>query len=217
MSEYILQITLLSDTTLGRGVGLAGLVDVEVEHDEWGLPYLHGRGVKGLLRAASDELASMCAVTKAPTFKKACDELLGMANENEATTGLLHIGSAQAADESLRIALLKAQMPRADVLNAFTSIRRQTSIDENTGAAQENTLRSIRVLKCGLVLRSLLSAADELTSAQKGALAAMVSATRRIGTRRNRGLGKVRTDLLDSAGTSVLADWLKLFEKEVPA
>lgn len=38
-----LKFTLLSDTAFGRGDGVAGLVDAEVLHDPYGLPYLGGK------------------------------------------------------------------------------------------------------------------------------------------------------------------------------
>ncbi len=47
-----LTVDLLSDTTFGRGEGTAGVVDVEVEHDAWGLPFLGGKALRGLLRDA---------------------------------------------------------------------------------------------------------------------------------------------------------------------
>ena len=46
----LISVELLSDTTLGRGEGMAGLVDADVEHDELGLPFLGGKTLKGLLR-----------------------------------------------------------------------------------------------------------------------------------------------------------------------
>ena len=51
MTEYRLKLDLLSDATFGRGDGLAGVVDAEVQHDNAGLPYLAGRTLKGLLGA----------------------------------------------------------------------------------------------------------------------------------------------------------------------
>ena len=37
MNKYKLKIKLLSDTTFGRGDGVAGIADQEVEHDSYGL------------------------------------------------------------------------------------------------------------------------------------------------------------------------------------
>ncbi len=51
MPSYQLRLTLLSDATFGRGDGVAGLVDAEVQHDDVGLPFLGGRTLKGLLGA----------------------------------------------------------------------------------------------------------------------------------------------------------------------
>ena len=43
MTIYYLKLTLQTDATFGRGDGIAVLVDVEVEHDQYGMPYLRGR------------------------------------------------------------------------------------------------------------------------------------------------------------------------------
>jgi CRISPR/Cas system CMR subunit Cmr4 (Cas7 group RAMP superfamily) len=59
MSTYTLKIKLLSDTTFGRGDGVAGLVDQEVEHDRYGFPYLRGRTLKGLLSEECDNLIAV--------------------------------------------------------------------------------------------------------------------------------------------------------------
>ena len=56
MHEYRLTFTLLSDATFGRGEGIAGLIDREVEHDRFGLPYLRGRTLKGLVSEEADNV-----------------------------------------------------------------------------------------------------------------------------------------------------------------
>ena len=63
MIKYQLKIKLLSDSTFGRGDGVAGLIDQEVEHDSSGFPYLRGRTVKGLLREECDNLIVTLPVT----------------------------------------------------------------------------------------------------------------------------------------------------------
>ena len=49
-----IHIELLSDTTFPKGEVRASDVDVdvEVEHDELGLPFIGGRSIRGLLRGA---------------------------------------------------------------------------------------------------------------------------------------------------------------------
>ena len=49
MNDYTLEIKLLSDTSFGRGDGVSAVVDLEVQHDEVGLPVISGRAIKGLL------------------------------------------------------------------------------------------------------------------------------------------------------------------------
>ena len=50
MRRLQLHLRLESDATFGRGEGLAGLVDEEIEYDvATGLPFVRGRTLKGLL------------------------------------------------------------------------------------------------------------------------------------------------------------------------
>ena len=59
MKKLILKFVLLSDACFSRGDGTAGEVDIEVEHDQYGLPYLNGRALKGLLHEEAAELVHL--------------------------------------------------------------------------------------------------------------------------------------------------------------
>lgn len=74
--KLTLTIELLSDTTFGRGDGVAGLVDEEVEHDSrTGLPIIRGRTLKGLL---VEECANLLyALANRPDFAGAAQWLFG--------------------------------------------------------------------------------------------------------------------------------------------
>ena len=52
MTDYFLQITLLSPLTSSAGEGRVGLVDRDIAFDDLGLPILPGRRLKGLWRDA---------------------------------------------------------------------------------------------------------------------------------------------------------------------
>ncbi len=56
MKTVWLTLTLKSDTAFGRGDGVAGLINAEVQHDESGLPYLGGKTLKGLLGATCSDI-----------------------------------------------------------------------------------------------------------------------------------------------------------------
>src|SRR5690554_4910085 len=81
-------IELLSDTTFGRGEGTPGKVDVEVEHDAYGLPMLGGKALRGLLR---DSWLSMQA--RFPELQVAGRRVFGPHGDLE-ETAILRIGDA---------------------------------------------------------------------------------------------------------------------------
>jgi len=86
MITYQLKFTLLSDATFGRGDGVAGLVDVEVQHDEYGLPFLGGRALKGILRdVCNDILYSLTLQGKESDWIESAKNLFGHPGSNDLT------------------------------------------------------------------------------------------------------------------------------------
>ena len=57
MTDYVLEITLQSPLTPASGEGRVGLVDRDVVYDDWGLPVLPGKRIKGLWREAYRDVA----------------------------------------------------------------------------------------------------------------------------------------------------------------
>lgn len=189
-----IEIELLSDAAFSRGESTAGVVDIEVEHDDLGLPFLGGKTVRGLLR---DSWLSM----------RNCFRELGEAGERvfgpEADVeecAILRIGDA-VVDARSRAWIEAAEKRRnnplspVEVLEALTDIRRQTSEERTTGAPAETTLRSVRVLIRGLKLRAPLHWFQEPTEADFRVLALAALATRHAGLARNRGRGHIRMSL----------------------
>ena len=212
MTPYYLALTLLTDATFGRGDGIAGLVDVEVEHDTHGLPYLRGRTLKGLWR---EECENLIAVHPHGTdWKKHADDLFGVGGSGLDSTGLLHVGDA-CLPAAVRNAVMQATLNPHDVLTSLTTIRRQTALD-NTGVAQDHSLRSMRaILRTSTFISTITTTTDaDLSSKQKAVLVAGCYALRRVGTGRNRGRGEVRCRLHDAAGAVLSADLLEQFVGE---
>ncbi len=81
MKEYTLKLELLSDAVFGRGDGVAGLVDVEVQHDAYGLPYLGGRALKGLLGAECDDLVFALDKAGQKNWQAVADRLFGRSRQ----------------------------------------------------------------------------------------------------------------------------------------
>jgi len=215
METYKLQLTLLSDTTFGRGDGVAGLVDVEVEHDAHGLPYLRGRTLKGLL---AEECANILfGLKQADRWQKAAQSLFGRPGSNLEDGAGLHVSDA-ALPASLRVAiaadLQDGKYTSTDILDSLTSIRRQTAMDE-TGIPADGSLRAMRVILRGTVFEADLHFLSPPTEDALGLLAACAKALRRVGTGRNRGRGRVRVTLCNAQGQDITAKHFEHFTKGV--
>ena len=219
MPTFHFKLTLLSEATFGRGDGVAGLVDTEIEHDERGFPYLHGRGVKGLFTAqCADILGALQSSPAHDKLEQAADILFGKGGSDLHANGKLHFGTARLPKNLCDAisAIDEKKLSRHDVLEALTTIRRQTKINDD-GAAEENTLRATRVLVSGLIFESEITAECPLKKIELTLLAACAEAIRSVGSNRARGLGRVRAELMDEAGNDVTAQGMTQFAREVLA
>lgn len=218
MIVYKLKMKLLSDTTFGRGDGVAGLVDQEVEHDSSGFPYLRGRTLKGLLSEECDNLIAVLSPNNVRNHWKAVAcHLFGKPGSTLETSSKMQVGDA-CLPEDLRQAVayqLKRdnKLMRVDILQSLTTIRRQTAIDSKTGVADETSLRSARVVLRELEFTANLSFEvqpdrDTVTLLSVGTLA-----LRRVGSSRNRGLGHVQCQLFDTHNNKITDNFVHLFGK----
>lgn len=236
MSIYELQvhIKLLSDTTFGRGDGVAGLVDQEVEHDSYGFPYLGGRTLKGLL---SEECDNLIVLLKGDEFRHWQDirnKLFGISGSALERTSIMHVGDA-CLPEKLREAVGnqidkerkkdKPALTPTDILHSLTTIRRQTAINPNNGTADSGSLRSARVVMRDWAKPSargdrpntprftaFLFFDEEPTADMKALLGVSVLALRHIGSGRNRGRGYVQCSLCDaSSKNDITQDFVDRF------
>ena len=205
-----LRFTLLSDATFGRGDGVAGLVDEEIEHDTLtGLPYLRGRTLKGLL---VEECANILyALQRNPAYDALCQaarDLFGNPGSTLDDDGLLHIGHAQlpqtlrdaiatdveakrlSANDAIATDVQAECLSANDVLESLTAIRRQTAIDDS-GAPERESLRASRVLLRDLPLQADLTSEASLDDRHLAMLVACALSLRRAGIGRNRGRGRL--------------------------
>ena len=195
--EHIV-IELLSDTTFGRGEGTPGVVDVEVEHDAYGLPMLGGKALRGLLR---DSWLSM--QDHFPELHAAGQRVLGPHGDLE-ETAILRIGDAvieAGARDWFISAIEREQHPLAPetILAALTEIRSQTSEERTTGAPARTTLRSTRVMLRGLTWQHH---SPGLRRRNHKMPSAWLSPPSRQGTPALRATGAVGTCALRSRGIS---------------
>lgn len=208
MNELWLKITLLSDGCFSRGDGLPGVVDIEVNHDAYGFPFLGGRTLKGLLHAEAAVLIAALQKALLPDqfqrWAKVSNALFGEPGSRMEQEGKLHLTDAQlAADLRQSVMASMGQANRPDpypVLSTLTTIRRQTALDES-GAPRHDTLRSVRVILRDLTFLSCLtSLGDDFSKDEMAFLAACIHALRRVGSQKTRGYGRVQAVLHTAGG-----------------
>lgn len=189
-----LRITIKSAATFGRGDGVAGLVDREIEHDVNGFPFLRGKTLKGLLAESAENV--VFALDNESKWRKAKNALFGKPGRGNDELASLHIGDAVLPD-GLRFELKKeldaGHFTSEDVLYGLTGIRRQTAMNV-FGGPEHSTLRSMRVLLPGVVLEADLQIEDP-DDDQLCLLTAACLDLRRAGTGRNRGRGHILVEL----------------------
>lgn len=221
MKVYRLEFVIKSDALFGRGDGVAGEVDVEVQHDQYGCPYLGGKALKGILVNECADILDALSPSIRVRWDKAAHDLFGEPGSQTSSSAHMTVGDAQ-LPQDLRQAIAqeidqeKSTLRREDVLTSLTTVRRQTALDES-GVPQPHSLRTVR-----LIIRETCLAAELFFRVQPEEdalrlLAACIKAFRRAGTGRNRGHGRLRAELCDADGKAITQSYFEQFCKAVLA
>jgi len=217
-----IHITLKSDATFGRGDGVVGLVDEEVEHDAaTGLPFLRGRTLKGLLAEECANILYALRQQNSPAyaqFVRAARFLFGQPGSTSEDEAKMHVGPAllpKAMRDAVEADIRRGALRPTEVLESLTAIRRQTAVDEETGAPEEGSLRSMRVVLRNTPFVAELHFDEDPDQTAKALLAACVLSLRRAGTGRNRGRGRLTARLYDRQGNDITGEWFEHFRRLV--
>ena len=173
----------------GDGSVYNSTIDTDVCKDRYGIPYIPAKRIRGCLRECAGELADWGMDIQA-------DDLFGAEGNKRSA---VRIGNAYIKDYHKYINEIEANQDHMifhpqNVLDQFAYIRTQTAIDNETGVADETTLRTIRVIKKGLTFVSevLIMPADHDDEA--GIVKEMedcCSVLHHMGIARTRGYGEV--------------------------
>lgn len=219
MTTLNLHLTLLSETTFGRGDGVVGLVDQEITHDPvTGLPFLRGRTLKGLLVEECANILNSVQAMKSPHEQKlheAARFLFGDPGSHLHDDARMRVGMAQLPDElrdAVETAVTTKKWMKEDVLDSLTAIRRQTAVNNTTGIPQTGSLRAMRVLLRKTELVARLEFTQKPDETALALLSACAASLHRAGTGRNRGRGRMRV-VLENEET--MANHLAHFEQMV--
>jgi CRISPR-associated protein Csx10 len=183
-----LTIITQSYTLCGSGEG-TGVIDADVVYDDHGIPYIPARRLKGLLRESATEVCEYLGIGV-----QIIDELFGA---NGLKGGKIKITNCFIPDyRAVDFSIHNLRQPFKSILSKnritayFTEIRQQTAIGKD-GTAQEHSLRTYRVIKPNMTFVGEIII-DSLNRSEKGLMFLSALNLTRMGTRRNRGFGKVK-------------------------
>lgn len=204
MATRTLKFDLSSYWRVSSGKGGDALADTLVLRDANGLPIIPGRAVKGLLREAMNQ-ASLCgAVSPAGIHRWFGSPLPGYSAENEEHDQKLEEARYQTTESALWFG--SARLPESwtawardsddkGVLDALFAFQSSTAIDEK-GVAQQHSLRVSEVAVPMELRAEVRGPDDDLSWIQD--LKTCLPLLRYLGSRRNRGLGRVDVSLEES-------------------
>ncbi|MBP7032651.1 MAG: hypothetical protein KBB13_08050 [Anaerolineaceae bacterium] len=193
MTEIILSVSLESAGCFSIGEGTPGEVDIEIQHDENGFPFLSGKALKGLLHEEAAELAfALNYAGSTKDWRAVSDRVFGAPGSTISEQGLVKVSDLQLpADfrERINKAIQRKDIRASQVLRLLTSKRTQTAVDES-GAPMPETLRTLRIIPRETTFFGSVFYED-LDKDQEVFLYGCLRALRRAGSNKSRGLGRL--------------------------
>lgn len=207
MGKYKLSIELKTQALIGSAEGFGAIIDSDIVFDDYGIPYIPSKRIKGCLRDSAMEVCDIFDLSNISIFKNnnnkyhLVDKIFGKTGETKSSP--LYISNLYIHDgENLKEWLQYLSKNYYYLINPeviksyFTKIIQHTAIDES-GVAKEHSLRTIRVAKKGFVFEGDLEIKEENEDLLKLLYLACLN-LRRFGTKRNRGFGEIRCKILQN-------------------
>ena len=197
MKKYRLEIKLLSDLCVADGGVYNSMLDTDICHDDYGLPYIPGKRIKGCLRECALELQDWGEPELLKNGKTDPIEVIFGKQGELKNRSAVRIGDARLEGDRELIAEINSgnavlYHPQ-NVLGQYSYVRTMTSIDPETGVAKNNSLRTMRVVNRGC--RFIAEVESEEKVPEK-LLTDICRCLRNIGIARTRGLGEVECELI---------------------
>lgn len=197
MKSYTLKIEALSPLHLGMGKADV-IIDAEVAHDEFGMPYFPAKRLKGMLYESALEMAEISAEQ---WFTEAeIKQLFGQSEDGEAGFKIDNLYLPEYKEKRVGWEYLfekyNGLFNKNYVLKNHTEIRYQTKIEEETGTAADGSLHNMRLVDAGTVFVGNLVMSDD-NEVNRKILEYACKNLRFVGAKRNRGCGHVRCEILE--------------------
>lgn len=206
-----IELELLSDTCIGSGESIAGIIDIEVEFDDLGIPYIPSKRLKGILREAAEDYALIDG-----KYKDEVNKLFGSKGNN--TIGNLVISNGvidkyskyrKFVKRGKNTKELESLFYEDNIKENFSYIRTQTAIDNTTGIAKNNSLRNIRVIKKGLIFKFEI---NKILGNELELLKGACAFAKHMGLNRTRGYGAIKLKVVENKEREVKAEKFQLSE-----
>ena len=198
MMRKLMKIELKSDLCAGVGKHYAAILNSDTALDEYGLPYIPSRRLKGCMREAAE-------LIKIPDLEK----IFGVRGKSE--SGSLKINNAVIENYNETIKSLRENnIFHSEVTDLFCYTRQETAIESKTSTAKDKSLRFIRVVN-----RDYPNSSDPMCfyapvsfdEKDYKNITDICKALRNIGYHRNRGLGAVECSLIDYPDKEFYVDY----------
>lgn len=214
-------ITLYSDLCPGNGYSYYGTIDSEAEHDDFGLPFIPARRLKGCLRECAQLLSN------SGLWEKSTDTLnyLFGVSADDGTKGIrienAYISGYEQIKDDLKLLQENKEFQKYispdEVLDIFSNVKAQTKMEN--GVADDNSLRFTRIIHQFSPFneenRLEFIAKVEYPEGQEEKLKQICKALRHIGMNRNRGLGCVKCEFKAEDEAANVKDEIKFNENVV--
>ena len=187
-------IKLLSDLCTCSGETYNSMVDTDVTYEENGIPYIAAKRVKGCIREAALEMQEFGIISG-----QEYEEIFGTEGNRKSAFSLsnAYISDYETVTDELKKTPFTELKSTQNVLNQYTALRTQTAVDLKTGVADDNSLRTIRVIRRGLIFEAECSWNRSVSRPE--ILGQAISLVKHMGMSRTRGMGLVRMELTDTA------------------
>lgn len=180
MTNIVYEIKFLSDWHCGSGLSSGADLDLLCIKDQNGLPFIPGKTLKGLLRDAASIVCQDNFDFIDKVFGKVAERKTG-SEEKNSVKGISYFSSGELS-ETLQGSILKDIGKKEFLFRKISSTR----IDEN-GKAETHSLRGIEVVVPLTLYAEITEIPDEES---KENLIKCLKYIKRLGTNRNRGLGR---------------------------
>jgi CRISPR/Cas system CSM-associated protein Csm3 (group 7 of RAMP superfamily) len=222
MNDYTIKIKLLSDALPGSGEGYGAVIDADIVFDELGIPFIPAKRIKGCLRESANDVCAMLSASGPGSISlkftgekqdefDIVKEIFGeRGQEKSAPIYFSNLTLPQYEDNFNALYYFKEKYPALvsteGIVETFTYIRQQTAIEEESGTADNHSLRSIRVLKKGVEFQGTVSLEKQEPGIDHLLQMACMN-LRRFGSKRTRGFGEIECRLLKD-GREINVDFL---------